>query len=647
MKTKKRLILVLIAAGLISSCGGDDAPPPVPEPKTGCPETGVDSSYACKSGLTEPLYPFQWALNFAASFFKSFPDVFDLANGSDLNVETVHQTGIKGQGVNVLVLDDGVDIHHEDLKPNVNPAMTYNFGDGSTDPTPPLDEPNKETAHGTHVAGIIAAAQNSLGVMGIAPRATLGGSRFIEVDNADELIAYGGANWSRNAHLINASYGNNPSLPPEYTDENKATIGLRGLPKLRDGKGTIFLKAAGNEFRSSDGGRLCPFQFRGIFSCDNTVHDTESLEPNVINVAAVNAKGIRSSYSSASSMIWISGLGGEYATGGDYGEKNGGGLFYGPTIFSTDLRSCDRGYAYTGATGTSRFSQGLTSDNQNCDYSHLNGTSAATPTLSGVTALILQANPNLTWRDVREILRRTAKRIDPDYGSKEKRANAVDLTTGAFTDDVADIGVVDGATSARLDLGWVRNQAGYWHSNWYGFGLADAQKAVDMAKEYAKGTYRSLPAEIDIASDKLPFTPLVPGTISYGKVSKIGEFVSTDSSAIDQFQIQLSGDLCVGSVGFYVKSARGTWSILSQPYNVWYQNPAVSSDDGKAPEDGPNKMDRFTLGTYAFYGESAAGKFEIYAVAGTPRASGAGKCTLPAGKPSALAARIVALPAAH
>ena len=648
MKQKRRIALISMAACLLAACGGDNPTTP-PEQKSSCPETGVDTAFACKTGATEPLYPFQWALNFATSFFKNFPEVFDLGNGSDLNVESVHLAGIKGQGVNVLVLDDGVDIHHEDLKPNINPAMTYNFENGSTDPTPPFDAANKETAHGTNVSGIISAAQNGLGVMGIAPRATLGGSRFIEVDGADELVAYGGADWSKNAHVINASYGNNPSVPPEYSDESKATIGLRGLPRLRSGKGTLFLKAGGNEFRSSDGGRLCPTQFRGVLSCDNTAHDTEALEPNVINIAAVNAKGSRSSYSSAGSVLWVSGLGGEYATGGDYGEANGtGSPYYGPIIFSTDLRGCDRGYAYTGATETSRFSQGLTSDNKNCDYSHLNGTSAATPTLSGVTALILQANPNLTWRDVRDILQKTAKRIDPDYGNNQKRANAVDLTTGVFTDNVVDVGVIDGATSARLDFGWVRNKAGYWHSNWYGFGLADAQKAVEMAKGYASGSYRSLPADIDIALDKLPFSNLEPGTISYGKVSKIGELISTSGSAIDQFQIQLSGDLCIGSVGFFVKSAQGTWSVLSLPYNVWYQNPAVSKEeDDKAPEDGPRKLDRFTLGTYAFYGESASGKFEIFAVAGTPRTTGAGKCDLPAGKPSALGARIIAIPGSH
>ena len=217
--TGKTLALTLLAAAALTACGGGDSPSTNASnggtggttPSSTCAETGVDAKYACQTGKTEPLYAYQWALKQASSFFAAFGLV---ANGTtDIDVEDAHSAGIKGQGVNVLVLDDGVDIHNEDLAANVNQSMTYNFDDGTTDPTPADIPANIEDAHGTNVAGIIAAAQNGKGVMGIAPRATLGGARYIGTANADITAAYGGADWSKNAYLINASYGANPPSP--------------------------------------------------------------------------------------------------------------------------------------------------------------------------------------------------------------------------------------------------------------------------------------------------------------------------------------------------------------------------------------------------------------------------------------------------
>ena len=178
------------------------------KPAPTCPETGP---YACKSGETEPLYTFQWALNYLQSYFRGKADEAAFGGGIDLNVEPVHRQGIKGQGVNVLVIDTGVDLGHEDLLANADYDMSWNFLTGQNDPSPLLT-PKKE-AHGTNVAGMIGAAQNGKGVMGMAPLAKLGGVPLIDVggDLPEEsfLDAYGGAAWSRKAHVINGSYGDN------------------------------------------------------------------------------------------------------------------------------------------------------------------------------------------------------------------------------------------------------------------------------------------------------------------------------------------------------------------------------------------------------------------------------------------------------
>ena len=104
-RTARRLrigLMPLVAAAMVA-CGGDGGSDPAPAPT--CPETGP---YACKSGETEPLYTFQWALNYLQSYFQGKADEAAFGGGIDLNVEPVHRQGIKGQGVNVLVIDTGV-----------------------------------------------------------------------------------------------------------------------------------------------------------------------------------------------------------------------------------------------------------------------------------------------------------------------------------------------------------------------------------------------------------------------------------------------------------------------------------------------------------------------------------------------------------
>ncbi|WP_415871500.1 S8 family serine peptidase [Burkholderia ubonensis] len=527
-----------------------------------------------------------------------------MADGTtDIDVGDVHKAGIKGRGVNVLVLDDGIDVRHEDLAANVNASMTYNFDDGSTDPTPPDSAANIDTAHGTNVAGIIAAAQNGKGVMGIAPRVTLGGARFVGAANTDTNAAYGGAAWSKNAHIINASYGGNPSAPTEYDTATSTQAAVRAFPNMRNGRGMVMLKASGNEYVSiSDGPnnppRTCPtVGSSGMINCENPANDVENLEPGVIVVGAANAMGVKASYSNAGTVNWITGLGGESGDQGAYGEVGDG-----PNIFSTDLSGCSLGYSRTNLTYADDFLIAGTptnlKENPSCDYSSMHGTSAATPTVTGVVALMLTANPNLTWRDVREILRATARKIDADYGSRNGRNVRIDLATGAATAGTSST-LTDGSTTARLDYGWQVNGAGYSYSTWYGFGLVDASAAVKMAK--ATTTYK--PAALTVPNFTTAFGNV--NQLNYGSVQKLGQFNVTGSDKVDALQLRVSGSVCIGSVGFFVKSPSGTVSALSLPYNSYYNNGVSSVSD-------------YGLGSYAFYGENAAGTWEVYAVSGVP-----------------------------
>ena len=102
----------------------------------------------------------------------------------------------------------------------------------------------------------------------------------------------------------------------------------------------------------------------------------------------------------------------------------------------------------------------------NCQYTAMmNGTSAATPNVSGVVAMMLEANPKLSVRDTKYILAKTAKHVDPTFAGVSSNA------------------IVPGSTVV-LEQGWVKNAAGYAFSNRYGFGAVDAA-AIAAAKSYS------------------------------------------------------------------------------------------------------------------------------------------------------------------
>lgn len=92
-----RFGMLSLASSLLADCGGSSG---ADTAQVACQETGT---YACLTGETEPLYTF---------------------GGLDLNVEPVHRQGLKGQEVNVLVLDSGTDLHNEDLAPNADLSTT-------------------------------------------------------------------------------------------------------------------------------------------------------------------------------------------------------------------------------------------------------------------------------------------------------------------------------------------------------------------------------------------------------------------------------------------------------------------------------------------------------------------------------------------
>src|SRR5947209_16012903 len=100
--------------------------------------------------------------------------------------------GFQGAGVKVAVIDTGIDCTHPDLQPN----CVYGINYVTKGNKPPMDD----NGHGTHVAGIIAAAAgNGFGVEGVAPKATVHAVKVLSASGSGSLsTAVKGLNWAAN-----------------------------------------------------------------------------------------------------------------------------------------------------------------------------------------------------------------------------------------------------------------------------------------------------------------------------------------------------------------------------------------------------------------------------------------------------------------
>jgi hypothetical protein len=270
--------------------------------------------------------------------------------------------------VAVAVLDTGVDLGHDDLSPNLLPG--YDVIDHDGQPEPRWDPDN---AHGTACAGIIAAVRgNGIGVSGVAPGCTLipmrlanceKGHFYFSHPDAESLCIYRAV--ERGASVINLSYY---SVPTEAT--RKALH--HALSAGRGGKGCVVVAAAGN---------------------DNSCVKFPATFPDVIAVAATREDGRR-----CTPAEWGPGQGSCFGSAISVAAP-------GHRIWTTDLRGQAGRWPAPPQVGT-------------FDYTHnFRGTSAACAFVSGVAALVLSRNRNLTAVQVRELLERTAdKRLLAEYG---------------------------------------------------------------------------------------------------------------------------------------------------------------------------------------------------------------------------------------
>lgn len=296
-------------------------------------------------GITDPIFKEQWHL------FNS------LQPGYDLNVTGAWLNNVTGQGIAVAVVDDGLDLDSNDLKPNYFAEGSWDFNEGTPEPRPLL----YDDKHGTRCCGEIAAAKNDVCGVGVAYDSKISGIRILSkpIDDVDEAKAIN-YEFQKN-DIYSCSWG-----PPD----DGATMDapgllikramVNGVQEGRGGKGSIFVFAAGN----------------GAVFGDNCNFDGYTNSIYSITVGAIDRQDKHPTYSeSCSAQLVVA-----YSSGS------------GDAIHTTDV-------------GTDK-----------C-YSAHGGTSAAGPLAAGAAALALSARPELTWRDVQHLMVETAVPVNLDDGS--------------------------------------------------------------------------------------------------------------------------------------------------------------------------------------------------------------------------------------
>jgi len=455
------------------------------------------------SATSQPVVPV--SVNITPSFIPSdtyFSYQWHLKNtgtaGIDINVTRVWDD-YKGSGIKIGIIDDGFDLTHKDLAANFDTTSDYDFR--YNDATPIYEAGD---GHGTAVAGVIGADDNGTGMMGVASDAKMSGLRVsFAADSTFEMFENAMAA-ARNFDVVNNSWGFvgtfSDNFNQSYMDGIEASM-LAAISTGRHGLGTNIVFAAGNSATSGD----------------NTNYHSMQNSAYTITVGAIDSTGKIGYFSTPGASVLVSAPG--------------------VAIYTTDN------------TGNDGFVAG--------DYVGVSGTSFAAPIVSGVIALMLDANPNLGYRDVQEILAYSSRKIDPTSASWQ--------------------------TNGANDI----NGTGLHFSHQYGFGLVDAYAAVRLAETWAsgQGTY----ATLDTVTGSSTTLVRIPDATTYAASSiSIAQDITIDRIEVT-FDIShaLSSQLDVILV-----SPTGTQSVLVDNASV-------------------NTLPAFTFDTVADWGESSLGTWTL------------------------------------
>lgn len=288
---------------------------------------------------------------------------------------------VSGKNITVAVLDTGVNSQHADLTgkvvQNVRLVDTQSAAVGFLNPTPIENVPNTDLAggHGTFVAGIVAASGVSSGgrYNGVAPGANIlglsaGDANLLYVLSGFDYILERGANY--NTRVVNCSFSAN-TLYDENDPVNIAT-------KMLTDRNVNVVFSAGNN--GSGNGTLNPY----------------AVAPWVVSVGATDEKGNLASFSSR----------------GIFGNAIQNPTIAAPGVNVVSLRSLG---TQTGTLGIASADTQRLNASELPFYTTASGTSFSAPQVAGTIALMLEANPNLTPKQVKDILQRSATPLPLNY----------------------------------------------------------------------------------------------------------------------------------------------------------------------------------------------------------------------------------------
>jgi len=502
---------------------------------------GIDSSF-------DTFYKNQWHLRSTGLLTNNINDIKTIV-GNDLDILEVQRSYMGyngGKFIGVQIVDSGVEANHEDIKPNIDLNLSRNamyeqdtsLNPNDPTPTETVDDTEESGApmsvgHGSACAGIIAArGLNSKGVRGGTPLAKISGSNWLEYQSLSNLSDI----WlvpdmsDMNITLSNNSWGSKKGNYDYDTIVSYDALLDKGA-ELRNGKGRVYLFAAGNDRMEDRDANL----------------DGPASHRYSITVAALDYNNSYAPYSSPGANIWLSGYAGSW-----YNQT--------PTIATTLLTGKSKVY---GASGWNEYSAPTFEDDSSRSYTYgFNGTSAATPTVSSVLALVLEACPELTQRELKYLSATTAKKIDTTNSS------------------------------------WVTNKAGYKYSRDYGFGLVNPSEII----EECKGKSGILGAEQNLSITKGDVNISIPPNSThteefsadkdmkieyiyvwhdldttqtgsrYAEMSLISPSGTTMPIMVnlDDPDVDFTGGMRFGVAGFLDESSSGVWKLLitnSDPYS--------------------------------------------------------------------------------
>ncbi|MHA1682426.1 MAG: S8 family serine peptidase [Promethearchaeota archaeon] len=340
---------------------------------------------------SDPLFVDQWHLA---------PGRNENSNHVHINAEGAWRQGYTGRGIRIGVVDDGLQKAHPDLSESYNADLSWDFNEDDDDPSPKHGD-----SHGTSASGVAGADRDTTCGVGVAYGARLVGLRLLgswETDSTEgEALS----------HQCSSNH------PDQVVDIYSCSWGPTDDGKYLTGPGRMVLQAWDHCINQGRGGKGSIYVWaggNGRWDLDNSNYDGFANSIYTIAVGAVNHQGAHTWYSEPGANLLCS------------APSSGISM----RVITTDLK------------GREGDSQG------DCTW-NFGGTSAAAPEVAGMVALILQANPDLTWREVQDVI---AKSCDK--------------------------------TEHSLNEPYVKNAAGFIHSHDIGFGKINAGTAVQVAREY-------------------------------------------------------------------------------------------------------------------------------------------------------------------